>query len=52
MPKTIQCLSCKHYYGGCHGFPDGIPHAIFFSEFIHTKEYPGDRGYRYEHVET
>ena len=45
-----QCLTCTHSYhdGTCVAFPDGVPDAILFGGFDHTKEYPGDKGMRYE----
>jgi len=50
MTVSYQCLFCIHHIGGnvCTAFPDGIPGVIAAGEFTHDKEFPGDRGMRYE----
>jgi hypothetical protein len=54
-----QCFDCKHFTAGnrgrfpyCAAFPEGIPRAILHNEHDHRKEYPGDRGVRFEPSES
>jgi len=53
VPSEIQCLFCKHYSGNpfrsCAAFPviDGIPASIWYGDYDHINEYPGDRGIRF-----
>jgi len=60
VDKIFQCGDCIHYKGAqvhpngysqlhiCVAFPKGIPDKIIFSDFIHTKPYPNDKGIRFE----
>jgi hypothetical protein len=44
-----QCWNCRRYDSGtCAAFPKGIPEDILCNRFLHTKEYSGDRGIRYD----
>jgi hypothetical protein len=48
---SVQCLSCKHIHKGyftCAAFPKGIPDKIFTGKFDHQKQFPGDKGIRFE----
>jgi hypothetical protein len=48
-----QCWNCKHYDNGtCAAFPGGIPEDMLSNHFLHTKEYSGDRGIRYDPIDT
>ncbi|MGA7076757.1 MAG: hypothetical protein WBZ42_09495 [Halobacteriota archaeon] len=48
-----QCWNCKHYDNGtCAAFPGGITEEILSNRFLHTKEYSGDRGIRYDPIDT
>lgn len=53
-----DCLSCKHFRrddatrNACEAFPEGIPNAIIFGDRTHLRPYPGDRGLRFEPVQS
>lgn len=46
----IPCDICKYYkeQDRCEAFPEGIPDEIYFLGFDHRKEFPNDRGIRFE----
>ena len=47
-----QCWNCRHYDDGkCAGFPTRIPEEIVSNRFLHTEEYSGDRGIRYDPID-
>jgi len=52
-----MCLFCKHLIETeegrdvCKAFPEGIPDEIYFHYYDHRKEFPGDKGIRFEPVE-
>ncbi|MEA3346924.1 MAG: hypothetical protein U9Q21_02405 [Candidatus Auribacterota bacterium] len=45
-----QCNDCTRFYGNakCAAFPQGIPKEIYFNDFDHKNEYPGDAGFRFK----
>lgn len=51
--ESAQCFNCENLFSDrvtlrCLAFPGGIPYEIASGSFDHTKEYPGDRGIRFE----
>jgi hypothetical protein len=55
-----QCARCRHLWndppskGGprCAAFPKGIPAAILSDRYNHKQPYKGDRGIRFEPINT
>lgn len=47
--RVILCPACAHYLGSraCKAF-SMIPEPIWRGEVLHTKEWPGDGGYRFQ----
>lgn len=52
-----MCLFCKHLIETlegrdvCRAFPGGIPDEIYLDYYDHRKEFPGDKGIRFEAVD-
>lgn len=48
------CVDCIHLHEDdkegfrCDAFLEGIPFSILWSEYDHTKPYPGDHGIQFE----
>jgi len=49
---SLQCISCKHYWGvgKCSAFEEQIPDEILRGDFNHTKPYEGDHGIQFEPI--
>ena len=53
-----RCRACTHFHDEtesegitCDAFPEGIPREIWYNHVRHRKEYPGDKGIRFERRE-
>lgn len=53
MTISLQCISCKHYWGvgKCDAFQEQIPRDILSGEYNHDEPYPGDNGIQFEPIE-
>lgn len=64
MTIIPQCFDCRHFRVAkapdptvpltCDAFPDGagIPHAILLARHDHREPFPGDRGIRFEPIDS